>query len=224
MRRRDASPRCFTIDWLHCAAKRLPDLCRLHLLRRACYRCHDTPDLPVQILSAFSHVFALFVRLHFCNMYLLLFTCFSLSVCVQTILNSMHKYQPRFHIVCASDVLKIPFARFRTFTFKQCDFIAVTAYQNEKITQLKIDNNPFGKPNLINTDCRFIFEIISYRFLRPIKFICLSSFKCFLIWQLLCNVIEHLRNALTCFFAISYSEGFPRHHWRPTREKVSVLS
>jgi len=29
--------------------------------------------------------------------------------------------------------------------FKETEFIAVTAYQNEKITQLKIDNNPFAK-------------------------------------------------------------------------------
>ena len=29
--------------------------------------------------------------------------------------------------------------------FQECTFIAVTAYQNEKITQLKIDHNPFAK-------------------------------------------------------------------------------
>jgi len=62
-----------------------------------------------------------------------------------TILNSMHKYQPRFHLVRANDILKLPYATFRTYVFKETDFIAVTAYQNEKITQLKIDNNPFAK-------------------------------------------------------------------------------
>ena len=30
-------------------------------------------------------------------------------------------------------------------SFQECTFIAVTAYQNEKITQLKIDHNPFAK-------------------------------------------------------------------------------
>ncbi|KAJ0019819.1 hypothetical protein NQD34_007388 [Periophthalmus magnuspinnatus] len=62
-----------------------------------------------------------------------------------TILNSMHKYQPRFHIVKANDVLKLPYSTFRTYVFTETQFIAVTAYQNDKITQLKIDNNPFAK-------------------------------------------------------------------------------
>jgi hypothetical protein len=34
---------------------------------------------------------------------------------------------------------------FNTYTFDEMQFIAVTAYQNEQITQLKIDNNPFAK-------------------------------------------------------------------------------
>ncbi|KAM9360157.1 T-box transcription factor TBX3-like [Symphorus nematophorus] len=62
-----------------------------------------------------------------------------------TILNSMHKYQPRFHIVKANDILKLPYSTFRTYVFCETEFIAVTAYQNDKITQLKIDNNPFAK-------------------------------------------------------------------------------
>uniref|UniRef100_A0A3P9LHI7 T-box transcription factor 2a n=1 Tax=Oryzias latipes TaxID=8090 RepID=A0A3P9LHI7_ORYLA len=62
-----------------------------------------------------------------------------------TILNSMHKYQPRFHIVKASDIMKLPFSTFRTYVFPETEFIAVTAYQNDKITKLKIDNNPFAK-------------------------------------------------------------------------------
>ncbi|KAF7244467.1 T-box transcription factor TBX2-A [Varanus komodoensis] len=57
----------------------------------------------------------------------------------------MHKYQPRFHIVRANDILKLPYSTFRTYVFPETDFIAVTAYQNDKITQLKIDNNPFAK-------------------------------------------------------------------------------
>ncbi|KAJ8414114.1 hypothetical protein AAFF_G00067120 [Aldrovandia affinis] len=69
------------------------------------------------------------------------FNCFLL----QTILNSMHKYQPRFHIVRANDILKLPYSTFRTYVFPETEFIAVTAYQNDKITQLKIDNNPFAK-------------------------------------------------------------------------------
>lgn len=62
-----------------------------------------------------------------------------------TILNSMHKYQPRFHVVRCGDLSKLPYCHFRTYVFKEMQFIAVTAYQNEKITQLKIDHNPFAK-------------------------------------------------------------------------------
>ncbi|XP_017306836.1 T-box transcription factor TBX3 [Ictalurus punctatus] len=62
-----------------------------------------------------------------------------------TILNSMHKYQPRLHVARADDLLKLPYSAFRTFLFPETEFIAVTAYQNDKITQLKIDNNPFAK-------------------------------------------------------------------------------
>lgn len=51
---------------------------------------------------------------------------------LQTILNSMQKYQPRFHLVRANDILKLPYSAFRTYVFKETEFIAVTAYQNEK--------------------------------------------------------------------------------------------
>ncbi|XP_050691379.1 T-box transcription factor TBX6-like [Eriocheir sinensis] len=61
------------------------------------------------------------------------------------ILNSMHKYQPRIHVVAAPDIVSLHWAAFNTFTFAQTSFTAVTAYQNERITQLKIDNNPFAK-------------------------------------------------------------------------------
>ena len=75
--------------------------------------------------------------------------CWNIFLCrispFQTILNSMHKYQPRFHLVRASDIAQLPYATFRTYVFKETQFIAVTAYQNEKITQLKIDHNPFAK-------------------------------------------------------------------------------
>ena len=52
---------------------------------------------------------------------------------LQTILNSMHKYQPRFHLVRASDILQLPYSTFRTYVFKETQFIGVTAYQNEKV-------------------------------------------------------------------------------------------
>ncbi|XP_076452299.1 uncharacterized protein LOC143287941 [Babylonia areolata] len=61
------------------------------------------------------------------------------------ILNSMHKYQPRVHVVQANDIFTMRWTTFNTATFPETTFIAVTAYQNEQITQLKIDNNPFAK-------------------------------------------------------------------------------
>lgn len=57
----------------------------------------------------------------------------------------MHKYIPRIHIAEASDLIQLRTARKSTFTFANTSFIAVTAYQNRKITRLKIDNNAFAK-------------------------------------------------------------------------------
>lgn len=61
------------------------------------------------------------------------------------ILNSMHRYQPRVHIVQCDDIYKVPWCAFRTMIFQETEFFAVTAYQSEKITQLKIEHNPFAK-------------------------------------------------------------------------------
>ncbi|XP_066582690.1 T-box transcription factor TBX10-like [Prorops nasuta] len=65
------------------------------------------------------------------------------------ILNSMHRYQPRCHVVVApSPPGSAPDPRtenFKTFTFPETRFTAVTAYQNHRITQLKIASNPFAK-------------------------------------------------------------------------------
>ncbi|CAK9292139.1 unnamed protein product [Gordionus sp. m RMFG-2023] len=61
------------------------------------------------------------------------------------ILNSMHKYIPRIHIIKSVDLVNIDWKDMITFVFDECAFVAVTAYQNEHITQLKIDNNPFAK-------------------------------------------------------------------------------
>ncbi|XP_006883445.1 PREDICTED: eomesodermin homolog isoform X2 [Elephantulus edwardii] len=64
------------------------------------------------------------------------------------VLQSLHKYQPRLHIVEVTEDgvedLNEP-SKTQTFTFSETQFIAVTAYQNTDITQLKIDHNPFAK-------------------------------------------------------------------------------
>ncbi|XP_063058204.1 T-box transcription factor TBX5b [Engraulis encrasicolus] len=63
------------------------------------------------------------------------------------ILNSMHKYQPRLHIIRADEKSGFgsPNTSFFTHSFPETAFIAVTSYQNHAITQLKIENNPFAK-------------------------------------------------------------------------------
>ncbi|XP_044870391.1 T-box transcription factor TBX10 [Mauremys mutica] len=64
------------------------------------------------------------------------------------ILNSMHRYQPRFHVVYVDprrDSERFAHENFKSFTFVETQFMAVTAYQNHRITQLKIASNPFAK-------------------------------------------------------------------------------
>lgn len=57
----------------------------------------------------------------------------------------MHKYQPRIHIVECDNVNDLMFKQFFTYVFPNTSFIAVTAYQNSRVTKLKIEHNPFAK-------------------------------------------------------------------------------
>uniref|UniRef100_A0A3Q1GER3 T-box transcription factor TBX19-like n=1 Tax=Acanthochromis polyacanthus TaxID=80966 RepID=A0A3Q1GER3_9TELE len=59
----------------------------------------------------------------------------------QIMLNSLHKYEPQLHIVCVGSRHRLV----SNISFKETQFIAVTAYQNEEITALKIKYNPFAK-------------------------------------------------------------------------------
>lgn len=67
------------------------------------------------------------------------------------VLNSMHKYQPRIHLVkrpdsgTAKSIVDLEKEPHKTFIFPEAIFTAVTAYQNQLITKLKIDSNPFAK-------------------------------------------------------------------------------
>ncbi|XP_032365458.1 T-box transcription factor TBX1 [Etheostoma spectabile] len=64
------------------------------------------------------------------------------------ILNSMHRYQPRFHVVYVDPAANShlnAYRNFCSFSFPETRFLAVTAYQNHRITQLKIASNPFAK-------------------------------------------------------------------------------
>ncbi|GAB6032580.1 hypothetical protein CHUAL_011472 [Chamberlinius hualienensis] len=74
------------------------------------------------------------------------------------VLNSMHRYQPRIHLVLLSHdgllstsgnytgpISDLDSEKYRTYVFPETVFTAVTAYQNQLITKLKIDSNPFAK-------------------------------------------------------------------------------
>ncbi|RXM28197.1 Eomesodermin [Acipenser ruthenus] len=74
------------------------------------------------------------------------------------VLQSLHKYQPRLHIVeVTEDGVEDMSSESKTqmFTFPENQFIAVTAYQNTDITQLKIDHNPFAKGFRDNYDSMY---------------------------------------------------------------------
>lgn len=55
----------------------------------------------------------------------------------------MHRYTPR--VVIAKCTSKKHSTIVYTLDLHECSFIAVTAYQNDQVTQLKIDHNPFAK-------------------------------------------------------------------------------
>ena len=59
---------------------------------------------------------------------------------IQVILNSMHRYIPRVHIVQASDTYSMRTGPLSTFIFDETAFIAVTAYQNDQVSFI-------GNPN-----------------------------------------------------------------------------
>uniref|UniRef100_A0A1A8ADL6 Uncharacterized protein n=2 Tax=Nothobranchius TaxID=28779 RepID=A0A1A8ADL6_NOTFU len=67
-------------------------------------------------------------------------------------LYSMHRYIPRLHVIPLPEEDSSSLNRCVvvgtesiTFTFPQTEFMAVTTYQNFRITQLKINHNPFAK-------------------------------------------------------------------------------
>ncbi|XP_062576802.1 T-box protein 1-like isoform X2 [Saccostrea cucullata] len=74
----------------------------------------------------------------------------------QIILNSMHKYQPRIHVIEVGSHGPNEQKSLQTHAFPETQFIAVTAYQNTDITQLKIDHNPFAKGFRDNYEGRHI--------------------------------------------------------------------
>lgn len=92
------------------------------------------------------------------------------------ILHSMHKYQPRIHIIKKKDTsdtvavdVEKPSSLRKTFVFPDTVFTTVTAYQNQQITRLKIDSNPFAKGFRDSGRVRDPMEEImqAYSYFRP---------------------------------------------------------
>ena len=54
--------------------------------------------------------------------------------------SSFHMYRPRLHILEKGESIL-----HYVFTFKQCDFVAVTHYQNDFVNSLKKSSNPHAK-------------------------------------------------------------------------------
>lgn len=57
-----------------------------------------------------------------------------LFIFFQIILNSMHRYQPRFHIVYLPPKNSSEESVFRRFIYPETSFTAVTAYQNQRVS------------------------------------------------------------------------------------------
>lgn len=73
-------------------------------------------------------------------------------------LNSLHKYEPRVHLVRVGTEDR----RLVTYPFPETQFIAVTAYQNEEVTSLKIKYNPFAKAFLDAKVVLYFDKLIIY--------------------------------------------------------------
>jgi len=63
----------------------------------------------------------------------------------QVILNSLHRYKIQLHISQTSSQGSVDLSSSFTYAFKETSFVTVTAYQNNQIAQLKINNNPFAR-------------------------------------------------------------------------------
>ena len=59
-------------------------------------------------------------------------------MCPKVILNSMHRYQPRLHVIYINPPTEDGKAteNFKTFIFPETKFTAVTAYQNHRVSCL----------------------------------------------------------------------------------------
>ena len=82
----------------------------------------------------------------------------------------MHKYQPRFHIIRCSEIARIWTHKWKTFQFSEMEFIAVTAYQNEKVKNWTIQS--FGTFYAITLEQDFIKNTLDYTIENQSQSIC----------------------------------------------------
>jgi len=98
--------------------------------------------------------------------------------CVQIILNSMHKYQPRVHLVRRPftarhlPIRDLDKEQHKTFVFPETVFTAVTAYQNQLVSRFRLFMLNASRRNFVywcasGNDCLSSNALIK---LLPLKF------------------------------------------------------
>lgn len=86
---------------------------------------------------------------------------------LQLVLNSMHKYQPRIHIVKRPEngpsppITDLEQELYKTFVYPEAIFTAVTAYQNQLVSEFILYSNLFLL-QIINIICAFNFGWINF--------------------------------------------------------------
>ncbi|XP_050094760.1 T-box protein H15-like [Anopheles aquasalis] len=130
----------------------------------------------------------------------------------QIVLNSMHRYQPRIHLVRLGPGQNIPSSPkelqevdHKTYVFPETVFTAVTAYQNQLITKLKIDSNPFAKGF---RDSSRLTDFDSYSGMDPMDAILLE---------------QHLRSPMRLFADPMAMAQFASGHQDPDGAQAALI-
>jgi len=81
---------------------------------------------------------------------------------LQIVLNSMHRYQPRIHLVrwreTGGPITDLECEDFRTYIFPETVFTAVTAYQNQLVSnQSKFQNLTLQKVSMFKICHTFVY-------------------------------------------------------------------
>lgn len=141
-------PTTFTNAWTLAQVTRFCSVGHLHIIQLE----YDWKNTPLYLLPSLHNLVT------YCFIYWLVDISYFLSF--QLILNSMHKYQPRVHIIRKRDhtasVINLKSEEMKTFTFPETNFIGVTAYQNQLVSQ-------FSRCAVLNRTC-FQLEVYNNNF------------------------------------------------------------